>query len=306
MSAGKILVVRGGALGDFILTFPALAALRRHFPRPSLEILGYPRIASLAVADGLADRVLPLESPALAGFFVSNGSWPASAAEYFAGFDLIVAYIYDPKKNFQRNVACASPARFIAAPHRPNETLNQHATDFFLQPLKALGIENANSCPRLMLPASTPFAEGGWLAVHPGSGSESKNWPEANWAQLLQQLARQTPWNFFLISGEAEADRGRRLSALLPAGRARLAESLPLVELAQEMKCCRAFIGHDSGITHLAAALDLPGLVLWGPSSAAIWRPRGAKMRLLQHPGGLSALPIQTVVETVATAFPQT
>jgi heptosyltransferase-2 len=119
--------------------------------------------------------------------------------------------------------------------------------------------------------------------VHPGSGSERKNWPEAKWAELLPRLARRHPWNFFLINGEAEGGRGRRLSDLLPVHRVCLANNLPLLELAQKMKSCAAFIGHDSGITHLAAALDLPGLVLWGPSSAAIWRPRSEKMRLLSQ-----------------------
>ena len=84
-----------------------------------------------------------------------------------------------------------------------------------------------------------------------------------------------------MINGEAEGGRGRRLSALLPAHRVCLADNWPLLELAQKMKSCAAYLGHDSGITHLAAALDLPGLVLWGPSSAALWRPRSEKMRLL-------------------------
>jgi heptosyltransferase-2 len=77
------------------------------------------------------------------------------------------------------------------------------------------------------------------------------------------------------------------------------------VELAQKMKSCAAYIGHDSGITHLAAALDLPGVVLWGPSSAAIWRPRSDKMRLLRAADGLSSLPVVTVAEAAAALFPR-
>src|SRR5580700_3521215 len=110
----KILVVRGGALGDFILTLPVLAALRRRFPTHVLEILGYERAASLAVAGGLAERVSALESPALAGFFARDGAWPAGAAEYFAGFELIVSYVYDPETIFQSNVSRCGAARFLA------------------------------------------------------------------------------------------------------------------------------------------------------------------------------------------------
>jgi ADP-heptose:LPS heptosyltransferase len=302
MSGRKVLVIRGGALGDFVLTLPVLAALRRQFPDHSVEILGYPHIASLAVAAGLASRVLVLESPALAGFFVDNGSWPASSAAFFAQFDLIVSYLYDPDGVFRRNVARVASARFLAAPHRPDETSSLRATEFFLKPLASLGIEGADPCPRIILPAGAPFSAGRWIALHPGSGSERKNWPEAKWAELLPRLARHHPWNFFLINGEAEGGRGRRLSALLPAHRVCLANNLPLLELAQKMKSCAAFIGHDSGITHLAAALDLPGLVLWGPSSAAIWQPCSVKMRLLSQ-STVTADQIEEELRQILTVF---
>ena len=292
-------------MGDFILTLPALAALRRHFPNRPLEILGYPPIAALAVAGGLADRVCPVESPALAGFFARGGSWTASAGEYFAGFDLIVSYLYDPERIFQSNVTRASAARFIAGPHRPDEASDLHATEVFLRPLETLGIDSADPRPRLVLPAGSPLGGGAWLALHPGSGGKNKNWPEANWAELLARLTARTRWNFLLIDGAAEGGRGRRLSALLPPRRVCVAQNLPLVELAQKIKSCAGFIGHDSGITHLAAALDLPGLVLWGPTSAAIWRPRGGKMRLLRDARGLSQLPVETVARAAADIWPE-
>ena len=87
---GKILVVRGGAIGDFILTLPVLAALRRHLPGTQLEVLGYPHIAQLASAGGLVDQVRSIESRPLAGFFARDGALDNSLADYFAGFALIV------------------------------------------------------------------------------------------------------------------------------------------------------------------------------------------------------------------------
>jgi ADP-heptose:LPS heptosyltransferase len=301
MPARKTLVIRGGALGDFILTLPVLAALRRHFPDSALEILGYPPIASLALAAGLADEVRPLESPALACLFTPRGAGSAPAVKYFAQFQRIVSYLYDPEEVFQRNVTRESSAQFIAGPHRPDENAATHATEALLQPLQALGIQNADPRPRLNLAASNPFADGAWLAAHPGSGGARKNWPEAKWFELLPRLARETRWNFLLISGEAEGDRGRRLAAHLPPQRVHLAQNLPLAELARKMKSCAAFLGHDSGVTHLAAALDLPGLVLWGPTSPAVWRPRAEKMRLLREEGGLAALPVETVARAVTS-----
>ena len=99
-----MLVIRGGAIGDFILTLPALAALRQQFPKAHIEVLGYPHIAELALTGGLVQRVQSIEARALAGFFARNGELSEELAEYFSGFNLIVSYLYDPDGIFQANV----------------------------------------------------------------------------------------------------------------------------------------------------------------------------------------------------------
>jgi ADP-heptose:LPS heptosyltransferase len=108
-------------------------------------------------------------------------------------------------------------------------------------------------------------------------------------------LAATAEWHFLLIGGEAEGARCERLAATLPRHRTHLAQNLPLLKLAQKMRSCFAFLGHDSGTTHLAAALDLPGLVLWGASNEAVWRPVSSQLRLIRDDHGLDALPVETV-----------
>jgi heptosyltransferase-2 len=135
------------------------------------------------------------------------------------------------------------------------------------------------------------------LALHPGSGSERKNWPEANRASLLGHLMARTNLNLFLIGGEAEGDRLPRLAAPLPPERVALWQNLPLTELAGRLAACAAFIGHDSGITHLAAALGVGTLVLWGETSEAVWRPQGEGVMILREPAGLEAITVRGVIE---------
>src|SRR5512136_614449 len=118
---GRILVIRGGALGDFILTLPAIAALRRQFPEAYLEVLGYPHIVQLAVAGGLVDRAGYIEARPLAGFFARNGDLAEELVDYFSEFDLIISYLYDPDKIFRTNVGRCSPAQFIVGPFRVEE-----------------------------------------------------------------------------------------------------------------------------------------------------------------------------------------
>jgi ADP-heptose:LPS heptosyltransferase len=106
-------------------------------------------------------------------------------------------------------------------PHRPDETRQRHAVDVFLQPLERLAIFDADRVPRLNLPdlSFDALPSGNWLALHPGSGSERKNWPERNWAELLKYLVESTDFGFLLVGGEAEGERLDRLAAALPPHR---------------------------------------------------------------------------------------
>ena len=292
-SKPKILVIRGGAIGDFILTLPAIAALRQRFPHAHLEVLGYPHIAQLALAGGLVDRVQPIEAGPLAGFFARGGQLAPRWTDYFSEFDLIVSYLFDPDEIFQTNVARCSPAQFVVGPHRPNEADKIHATRVYLKPLERLAIFDADAVPRLSLNSQPSTLN--QLALHPGSGSEKKNWPEARWAELLQRVINSTDLNLLLVGGEAEGERLQRLAAALPPARLQVAQSLPLAELAQRLQACTGFMGHDSGVSHLAAALGLPCLVLWADTVEEVWRPQGERLVIVREPGGVCAISVERV-----------
>jgi heptosyltransferase-2 len=169
--------------------------------------------------------------------------------------------------------------------------------------LQVLG-EGFDPTPRLHISIPGRKRNGFWLAIHPGSGSERKNWPQDRWRTLLLSLCTQTDLRFLLIGGEAEQGRLQRLASHLPAERFEIADDWPLPELAAAITRCAFFIGHDSGIGHLAAALGLPGLILWGPSNPVIWRPRSDKMQLLQAPNGLAQLAESTVEKALFRLFP--
>lgn len=304
---GKILVIRGGAIGDFILTLPVLQAIQMHLPANHVEVLGYPRIAQLAVAGGLAARVQSIESRAMAGFFARRGRLDDVLRDYFSDFDLIISFLYDPDGIFEENVKLCSAGQFIAGPHRPDESSHLHAAACFLKPLERLAIYDAEAFPRLAIeptangPASVlklALATGQWLAVHPGSGSEKKNWPEANWRELLARLLDESGLNLLLVGGESEGDRLPRLAAALPDERVAAAQNLPLADLGQLLAMAKGFLGHDSGISHLAAAVGLPGLLLWGETNAHVWRPPSLQFELLQNPAGLAAIgPTEVLAE---------
>ena len=295
----RILVVRGGAIGDFVLTLPVFAALRAAHPQAEIGVLGSRECGELAVAGGLADEVRSLEGREWAGFFVENGDWDEGVCEWLAGFDLVVSFLHDPEGVFETNVCRVSGARFLAGCHRPADGTGETAAIVLLRSVKLLEISTACTVPNLQLSPTEPNElKRDVLAVHPGSGSVAKNWPEESWAEFLSDWLKQTDTKLLIIGGEAEAERVARLSARLPSARHRVLLRAPLVDVACALARCRVFVGHDSGITHLAAAVGLPGVVLWAATDAEVWRPPSESMELLQQP-----ITSNAVLHAVTTIF---
>ena len=172
-----------------------------------------------------------------------------------------------------------------------------HATETFLKPLERLAIFAADPVPRLSL--NPQLSTLNLLALHPGSGSERKNWPERHWRELLARLLDETELQLLLIGGEVESERVAALARTLSSSRVQLALNLPLPELADRLRSCHAFVGHDSGISHLAAAVGVPVLALWGETAEAIWKPAGDNVRILRGGPALAGI---TVEQALAAA----
>ena len=117
-SMNRILIIRGGAIGDFVLTLPAIKLLRDRFPNAHIEILGYKHIAALAEKRFYADAIRSLESGELARFFAKDSELPTECANYFASFDLVVSYLFDPDGIFQTNLKRAGARTFLAGPSK--------------------------------------------------------------------------------------------------------------------------------------------------------------------------------------------
>jgi heptosyltransferase-2 len=291
----RILVIRGGAIGDFVLTLPAIKLLRDRFPNAHLEILGYQHIAVLAEKRFYADTVRSIESASLARFFARNSELPAELAGYFGGFDLIVSYLYDPDGIFKTNVRKCRDGAFVTGPSKLDNS--EHAALQLARPLAALGLSLTNSAARLFptdddrnairdLPGKTVF--------HPGSGSETKNWPIQNWIELGDVLLANNG-DLLIIAGEADGPRTQQLKAVWKGKPIRFAENLPLPHLAALLEG-RIFIGHDSGISHVAAAAGARCLLLFGWTDPAIWAPANENVTVLRAPEGkLELLEVETV-----------
>lgn len=302
----RILVIRGGAIGDFILTLPAIRLLRENFPHCHLEILGYRHITRLAEGRFYADATRSIEYGPLAAFFNPRAELDPDLCAYFASFQQIVSYIFDPDGLFQKGLRRAGVKNLLPVSPKVGDTL--HAAHHLAQPLEQLALwledpaarffpsEEDRSASRALL-ASLPRP---LVALHPGSGSDKKNWPLENWMEVYRHLLANTRVGHVLIVG-GESDT-RQLATLKnhPSPRSTVLGTLSLPTLGAVLSECRLFLGHDSGISHLAAAAGAPALLLFGPTDPDVWAPANRDVHVLSAPGGqLSALEVGAVLSTV-------
>jgi len=172
---------------------------------------------------------------------------------HLGSFDSIYSWYGTARDEFRAAVD-GLPFRFFSV-LPPNG--GEHAVDYYL---RQVGAELGNR-PRLRVDRWN----GGFLAVHPFSGSPRKNWPLDRFVELAQRL------------------NGEWCEGPEP-GRYRCGD---LGVLARWLAGAAAYVGNDSGITHLAAAVGTPVVVLFGPSDATVWEPRGPYIRRMDLTAGV-------------------
>jgi heptosyltransferase III len=290
----RILVIRGGAIGDFILTLPGLRTLRQACPHAHIDILGYRHIAALAENRFYAQAVRSIEYGPLSGFFAKNSELPAELADYFASFDLIISYLYDPDCIFKNNLRRCGVEHLLCGPAKIVKT-GGHAARQLARPIEELGIRVVDLTEKIFLSEEdrqfgreflqTPSRP--IIAIHPGSGSKEKTWPLQNWIDLFstEHSHIKKRYSLIVVSGEADKAQTTRLEHTWKDQEVRFAKNLPLPHLAAVLEHS-LFVGHDSGISHLAAAADANCILLFGPTDPNFWAPRNENVEVLRAPTG--------------------
>ncbi|HEX4640610.1 MAG TPA: glycosyltransferase family 9 protein [Chthoniobacterales bacterium] len=212
---------------------------------------------------------------------------------------MILSYLYDPDRIFEENVRKTGAQNFLAGPAKLDN--REHAAVQLSRPLQSLGLSLADPAAQVF-PSDADRASiqhfranpHQTVALHPGSGSETKNWPLENWIQLGDELLANGR-ELLIVAGEADHERTEKLQAAWKNERVRFVENIPLSQLAALLEDL-VFVGHDSGISHIAAAAGARCLLLFGWTDPTIWAPANAAVTVIRAPEGkMSLLEVETV-----------
>jgi ADP-heptose:LPS heptosyltransferase len=303
---GKILFIRGGAVGDFILTMPAIKLVRDNLPDNQITVLGYQSITELAKVTGLVDETRSIEDAKLATFFAPRAELDQEWCRFLAGFDVVVSYLYDPDGFFAGNLERAGVKTLLVGPFKP--TVDSPAVPAAVQlaePLSQLALFLDQPELKLHYPSDSPALIANpdvfRIGIHPGSGSPTKNWSFEAWAHLLSEIhSAKAGVEFIVTSGEAEYELIDRFLDLLRDRGLPFAHlyGKPLAELGATFGQLDFYLGHDSGISHLAGSTGIPGLLLFGPTNPEVWAPASPKMNVLRSPDqSMSKIEVSQVLD---------
>jgi heptosyltransferase-3 len=297
----SMLVIHQGALGDFILALPTLQNLRNAFPQAKSVMMGYPRILGLVEKAFYTDEVRSIDQKGMASFFVRGGPLDPQLSQFFSTFDLIVVFGKNEGGTLIGNLKQACQGRILHIDTFPSWVERIHFTDHLLKGLSRYGFSVTERNPKLYLKKTdqiwgwdfwrkkglTIEERAGTIIIHPGSGSKKKVWPLERFLDLTHYLQKHLRSRILIILGPAEGpevqmnfeNKEWSMGTTAPI----LAKGLSLLELASVMEGCRLFIGNDSGISHMAAALGLPTIAIFGPTDPMVWAPRGEKVVVVRE-----------------------
>lgn len=272
MTARRTVVVFLGGIGDFLLSCPALMHLAGEGP---IDLVGNPDRLWPAVAGGVASRAHDVGA---VEFHTIFGDPSTTLVDFLGRFDRAVIWMKDDGRIGEVLRDCGI-GEALVFPGLPPDGWALHASRYYLD---CLGAEDVGP---FRLEAGSPGAEHD-VVIHPGSGSARKNWPLEGFEEVAAELAsrgRAVTWRL------GPAEEGWRLRDGASVDRA---GGIPA--LARDLAGARVYLGNDSGVTHLAAAVGCPTVAVFGPTDPGVWAPRGGLVRVVR------GRPWPTVDEVVA------
>lgn len=287
-------------LGDALLTFPILVALRAKYTNVHITFVGNPAVLPLAQSWHIAEEVREFDKH-WSKLFSDDVVHRSKLRNVLQQTDLALGWPTTSAIMLRQNLLEAGARKVIIL--KPPDDPSTHVVEHIAELAGVPPVQPEN----IVLPhtGSAGFhVYNAPVALHPGC-MEYRRWPSASYSALIDALLRlRKP--VLLLGGPIEAELLKTIQGLLTTSSERgmltVLNNVPLLELVRQLKQCGCFVGHDTGTSHLAGILGIPTLVLFGPSNPAIWRPVGPCVKVIQKEP-LSELSVDTMLEEIRHVY---
>lgn len=301
------LLVRGtNWIGDAILTLPALAAIRRGMPEAHISVLAKPWVGEVYRICPHVDEVIPFREPGVHagvpgrlrlardlrgmgfdGAILLQNAIEAAIVTLLAGIPVRAGYNSDA-----RGWLLTSSVR------RTREIRQVHQSRYYVEMVRALGCPPPDpSAPLLVIPAEyrnlaekvlrergrDPAAPVAGLA--PGAAyGPAKRWHPERFAAVADRLAEECGTGVMVFGSAGDRESAEAVQAAARTGLVNLAGSTSLREALALISRCRVFVSNDSGLMHVAAALGVPTVAVFGSTNPVTTGPMGPRFSIVRKP----------------------
>ena len=271
----KILLARTGGLGDSILTLPVAHRIKTINPSAELHVLGNEIMLTVARISGVFSGFRSIEESGYSGLYINMG--PSDFIRvYFSNFDEIYFFSAGNKESITRNIVNSGVRKcHILNPVEP-QNLNCHIAEHLMKIFDGPEKSTDELSGYGVKISEKPENYRNGIVIHPGSGSQMKNWPLARYLRVAEKVTTKTTF----ILGPAEIECGMKKD--ISSGRFHIVCPGDIEELYRLISGASLYIGNDSGVSHLAAWCGIPAVVLFGTTYPEIWKPLGGNVTVIQ------------------------
>lgn len=318
-------ILQPGAIGDCVLALPLAEFMKDCLGLGGIDILGHTEYIGILPGRTCVDGIRSIDSVDLHRLFAETNTFDLADGDalidVFGDYAWIVTFLGEPDSNFEQNLIftanCSRSAEVVTLSMKPSQKLSAHITDFYIQQFIAQSGLSLGPRPvqktKSLIKATKADINGGKelleemdidfsekvVVIQPGSGGSRKCCHLDNFLAVAEKLARQTHGGLvskdikvIFLLGPAELERFSDATIKKITSVAKCLTDLSLTQVLELLSCADAFLGNDSGITHLAAALGVKTIAVFGPATARhsaetsptnvdIYRPIGPAVTVL-------------------------
>jgi len=300
----KILVRATNWVGDLVMTTPALASIRKSFPdsrisvlvRPPLEglLAGNPAVDDVILYDkkkykgpvGIARLARELRKKRFDRAILLQNAFEAALIAFLADIPVRMGYATDGRRLLLTHAVSVSA-----------ETRKKHQVHYYLDMLKSLGMKTAGDTPRLFpdkaekaeaarLLKSHGIDRGGLIVgVNPGAQyGVAKKWYPERYGEVADRLIESHGASIIIFGGPGDVSVAAAVQASMAGEALNLAGMTTLGGLMALVGMCGLFITNDTGAMHVASALGVPTLAVFGSTDPVATGPSGSRTRVVRNP----------------------